>query len=84
MDEVVDPDDRGWLATVADRLGKNDSCGFASTGKSVRGDSSGEVMGESKLLWGGEKASSESSGDRSDDDDEDVADPPPEVRSGAL
>lgn len=72
LENVVDDEDRGWLVTVADRLGKYPVSGFGSTG-----ESSGVVSDEEKLCW--VKDISESSGDCIDDvEDED------EWRSGAL
>lgn len=42
VDEEEVAEERGWLVTVADRLGKYE--GFASTGEDSCGETSGEVM----------------------------------------
>ena len=44
VDDAVDVEDRGWLVTVAERLGKYDDRGLGSTGESL-----GVVMGDPKL-----------------------------------
>lgn len=44
VDEEDVADERGWLVTVADRLGKYDA--FASTGDDSCGETSGDVMEE--------------------------------------
>jgi hypothetical protein len=42
-DEV---DERGWLVSVPERLGKYEARGFASTGELSWGETSGEVIEE--------------------------------------
>lgn len=67
VEDVVEVEDRGWLVTVADRLGKYPVKGFGSIG-----ESSGVVTGEEYPC--GLKESSDSSGDCKDEvEDEDDA-----------
>lgn len=44
VDDEVDVEDRGWLVTVAERLGKYDDRGLGSMGESL-----GVVTGDPKL-----------------------------------
>lgn len=65
---MAEPEERGGVVTVTDRLGKYDPGCDGSTGEAFDDDSSGDVTGVVKLCW--EMYESESSRDCIDDDEE--------------